>query len=97
MSMHFFWGQVLRDQFCVSKYSTYFILLKYKTQKLSLLWAPCSLCDHRGGEKGGRGGTKWCPKVQAVFDYKNTEHGSRAREMNPKSHKHTRLIFLLSD
>lgn len=37
MSIHFFWGQVLRDQFCVSKYSTYFILLKHKTQKPSFV------------------------------------------------------------
>lgn len=44
------------------------------------------------GEDGGY----WLTKVQTEFDYKNAEQGSR-EEMNQKSHKQRRVIFLLKD
>lgn len=97
--INFFFGKVLTDQFCAPAFHPPF---KSKTQKLSLLWAPCSLCDHRVEVGGGRGewGEEegyWLTKVQTEFDYKNAEQGSRVEGMNQKSHKQRRVIFLLKD
>jgi hypothetical protein len=53
--------------------------------------------EGRGGEQRGEEGGDWRTKVQTVFDYKNAEQGSRVGEMNQKSHKQRRVIFLLTD
>lgn len=55
MSIHFFRGQVLRDQFCVSKYSTYFILFKTQNPETVFCGLP-ALCVIAGEGRGeGKG------------------------------------------
>lgn len=60
--INFFFGKVLTDQFCAPAFHPPF---KYKTQKLSLLWAPCSLCDHRVEVGGGERGVGWGGRLLA--------------------------------